>query len=164
MNARSVIPILGIVALQGGLVCSTGFAATRTASFSVSVTVEAGCQVSPAGSATEGAASGSRWGNSPVSVSCSLPVPYQITVDSNPPTALARPDAISPVLSDLPRYAHAEYRDPLQQHDPSITPLEHPQYDQVRPASFGLPAASVETAHFSADDAAPGTITVTIVY
>ncbi|HTW78645.1 MAG TPA: hypothetical protein VME23_03770 [Terracidiphilus sp.] len=164
MNSRSVVSIVGIVALQGGLVCGTGFAATRTASFSVSVTVEAGCQISPAGSATEGAASGSKWGNSPVSVNCSLPVPYQVTVDSIPQATLARPGATIPGLAGLPRYAHADDRDLLPPHDPSITPLEHSDYDQVRPASFGLTAALPEAALCSADDAAPGTITVTIVY
>jgi len=90
MHFRSGLQILVIALLQAGLMSSPGFGATGTTSIAVSVTVEAGCQVSQAVSAAGNATSGlDRW-SAPVSVNCSLPVPYQVAFDRTPRPGFAR--------------------------------------------------------------------------
>ncbi|MGA3129618.1 MAG: hypothetical protein ABSD59_02385 [Terracidiphilus sp.] len=164
MLARSVVPIVAIVALQAGLVCNTGYAATGTASISVSVIVEAGCQVSPAGAVADSGQSGPKELNSPISVNCSLSVPYQVTVNSNPATDLAKPGSTIPGLADLRGFARAGDRNFLLPRAPSIKVTENSEYGLLRPVSLGSPAGIIEAARCSTEDANPGTMTVAIVY
>ncbi len=152
MLARPVVPIVASVALQAGLMCNSGFAATLTTSLSVSVTVEAGCQVSPPASVTESAAPAPQRWNSPISVNCSFPVPYQITVTGSPRPDLSRLASTIPGLADLRDFAHAGDRDLLQPHGRSIEPASDSEYSLLRPVSRTCTAA------------APGTIIVTIIY
>jgi hypothetical protein len=82
MLLKPFLGIFGIAALLSGLMCPAGFAATRITSLSVTATVAAGCQISPASAADTGAKSGKSNWNTPISMSCSLPVAYQIIVSS----------------------------------------------------------------------------------
>lgn len=84
MPLKPFLGILGIAALMTGPMCRAGFAATRTTSLSVTATVAAGCQISPSSAADTGAKSGKSDGTTPISMSCSLPVAYQIIVSGRP--------------------------------------------------------------------------------
>lgn len=75
---RSLLSFLTVAVLTQGLISQATFAATRTTSLSVSVTVVARCQVSPVAPAIEGNKTESD--GPPVLVDCSMPVPYQIAV------------------------------------------------------------------------------------
>jgi len=161
MLARSVVPIVTILALQAGLVCKTGSAATLTSSLSVSVMVEVGCQVSPAGSGAESAAM--KW-NSPVSVNCSLPTPYQVTVSSNPATDPAGLRLANTGLTDLHGFRQVDGRDLLHPNGRSIRPAGDSEYGLVRPVAVGLQAGLTEAARCNAEGADAGTVTVTITY
>ena len=161
MLARSVVPIVTILALQAGLVCKTGSAATLTSSLSVSVMVEVGCQVSPAGSGAESAAM--KW-NSPVSVNCSLPTPYQITVDTGSATDPAGLRLTATDLTELRGLTQVDGRNLLHPNGRSIRPPEDSEYGLVRPAALGLQAGLTEAARCDAESADAGTVTVTITY
>lgn len=162
MFARSVLPIVAIVALQASLVCRTGSAATLTSSLSVSVIVEAGCQVSPAGAGAESAASGPMKWNSPVSVNCSLPTPYQIAVNNSSATYPGGLRLATTSLTDLRGFAHGDGRDLLHPNGRSMRPADDSEYGLVRPIALGLQAGLTESARCDAEDA--GTVTVTITY
>lgn len=151
MRARSVVPVVGMVVMQAWLTCGMGFAASLTASIAVSVTVEAGCQVSPAGYAAEIAASGRKMWDAPVSVNCSLPTPYLVTVHNS---SQADPAGLGSSLSGLGRlsgFGHSGIRDldELRKNDPD--------YGPVLRVSSSLPAGLAE----SSDS---GTVTVTVTY
>lgn len=164
MLPKLVVPILGIVVLQAGLMCSTGFAATNSASLTVSVIVQAGCQVSPNGSVAESTVSGPGTWNSPVSVNCSLPVPYQVTVHSNRGSDLAGLSSTISTLADHSESAPEGDNNLLQQHDRVIRPLRASENGLVRPISLNSPIELINIAHCSADDTNPDTVTVTIIY
>lgn len=161
MFARSVVPIVAIVALQAGLVCRTGSAATLTSSLSVSVVVEVGCQVSPAGSGAESAAT--KW-NSPVSVNCSLPTPYQVTVNGSSAADLTGLRSTTPSVTDLRGFARGDGRDLLHPNGRSIRPADDSEYGLVRPVGLGLQAGLTEAARCETEGADAGTVTVTITY
>lgn len=82
MLTRSLVPMLGTLALEASLLCNVAFAGSHSGSLVVTATVEAGCQVSPLLSAANIAASRPTIKENSVSVSCSLPAPYQISVTS----------------------------------------------------------------------------------
>ena len=137
MLARSLVPIIGTLALEASLLCNAAFAATHSASLVVTVTVEAGCQVSPVLAASEIAAFKSTTWKSPVSVSCSLPVPYQVTV-------------------------HREHVSSATQ----VRPLNLAQESEsglIQPVSLDSSAALIKTADATVG-ANSGTVTVTVDY
>ncbi len=137
MLARSLVPIFGTLALEASLLCNVAFAGTRSASLVVTVTVEAACQVSPVLSADEIAASTSTTWKSPVSVSCSLPVPYQVTV-------------------------HSE-RGPSETRVQSLKLSKESGPGPISPVSLDLSSAVIKTADATAGTNS-GILTVTIVY
>jgi hypothetical protein len=161
------LSVLAIAILSGWL-CNTAFAATRITSLGVSATVVSGCQVSPAAAERSASAPGS-W-TAPVSVVCSLPVAYQVSVSSNSETAngteLAALGSTSSLVAGLPGYAQSRDLDSLRPLDHPVQATEEPAYSLVG-LSSGSPA-SPEGADREADrpvDApAPRTMTVTIVY
>jgi len=137
MLARSLFPIFGTLALEACLLCNPALAATRSASLVVTVTVEAACQVSPVLSAAEIAASRSTSWKNPVSVSCSLPVAYQVTVNSG--------------------------RGPSETRVQSLKLSKESEPGAIRPVSLDLSAAVIKTADATAGTNFD-TLTVTIVY
>lgn len=158
MLLRPFLPVFGIAALMTGPMCRAGFAATRTTSLSVTATVAAGCQISPSSAADTGAKSGKSDGNTPISMSCSLPVAYQIIVSSRP-------------LADHPQSGLAT---PEYAHDYDLN-LSRPQdrlnnltvqsgYDPVRFASRSPAHDHAEPMRCSADDDGSEIVTVTISY
>jgi hypothetical protein len=164
MHFRSVLRFLVIAHLQSGLMCSAGFGATGTSSIAVSVTVEAGCQVSQAVSAAGNATSGlNRW-NAPVSVNCSLPVPYQVAFDRAPRTDFAGLGSSIGNLAGRPGDVQVYDRDLLQRGDMLIEPIERSESGLDEHVSPGLPAWPLEAAHCAADGADSGIITVTVIY
>jgi hypothetical protein len=112
----------------------------------------------------DSAASGLKGVSSPVSVNCTLPVPYQVTVNSNLAPDLARLGSTILTLADPRGFAHADARDLLQSHGQSIRAAQNSEVGLLRPVSLGSPAGLIESARCSAEDANPDTINVTIVY
>jgi hypothetical protein len=184
-TSRASLPVLAI-AVFPGLLCNTAFAATRTTSLMVSVTVAAGCQVSPALSAAEPTASAPNVWNAPVSVNCSLPVPYQVDISSNPQIGpgiepgiehgselgieLAGLGSTSAAAVGLPGYAYPRDLDSLRapNHtvDQPVQATGEPAYSLVG-LSSGLPVSpqgADEGTNGNPDAPVRGTITVTIVY
>ena len=163
MFARSVVPMVGIFALQAGLVCNTGFAATGVASLSVSATVEVGCQVSPDGSAAS-VESETKRSSSLVSVSCSLPVPYLVTMNRSSQAELAAPDTTALGLSNLSGVRRVSDGGLLRAHDWPLGSAGESEYDPIRQVFLGLPPGLAEAAQGTAENPDPGIITVAIVY
>ena len=137
MLARSFVPMFGTLALGASLLCNAAIAATGSASLTVTVTVEAGCQVSPVFSATEIAALRSTTWQNPVSMSCSLPVPYQVAV-------------------------HSEFA-PSGMRAQSLNLAKESDLGLVRPGALDLSAAVIQTAGAAAGTNS-GTVTVTVDY
>lgn len=164
MHFRSVLQILVIELLQSGLMCSAGFGATGTSSIAVSVTVEAGCQVSRSVSAAGNATSGlERW-IAPVSVNCSLPVPYQVAFDRAPRTDFAELGSSIGSLAGRPGNVQVYDRDLLQRGDMLIEPIESSESGLVGHVYPGLPAGPLEAPHCAAEVVGSGIITVTVIY
>jgi spore coat protein U-like protein len=164
MFPKSVLPILGIVSLQAGQMCSPGFAATHTTSVSVSATVVAGCQVSPVPFAAKGAVSDSRGWGAPISMSCSLPVPYQISVTNGARTNLAPLGSAGSNLAGPSPYARTYHLGLSEPEIRSNDSTEESNHGFVRVSSTGLLADSIGAGHGTAEDANSETITVTITY
>jgi hypothetical protein len=175
LTSRSSLSALAI-AIFSGLLCNTAFAATHITSLSVSATVVSGCQVSSA--SAEPASSGPNSWSAPVSVVCSLPVAYQVSVSSNSQMdpgishgmELAGLSSGSQALAGLPGYAQARDLD-----SPRVpnSPIDHRAEAPGEPAysltgvSSGSPAVSADAKNGvdrPADTPNPGTMTVTIVY
>jgi hypothetical protein len=112
----------------------------------------------------DSAASGLKGVSSPVSVNCTLPVPYQVTVNSNLAPDLARLGSTILTLADPRGFAHADARDLLQSHGQSIRAAQNSEYSLLQPVSLGSPTALMNAARCSAENADPGTMTVTVVY
>jgi len=162
--AFRVWPRFLAVAMLSGLMGNVAFAATRTASLLVSVSVLAGCQVSPALYSAERPASAANGLSAPVSVNCSLPVSYQVSVDSLPTTELASLGSTGPDLAGLRGYANPYELDSLRALDESIHATGEPEYLLAELAPSGLPVVSGDGDYRPADGPEPETITVTIVY
>jgi len=162
MLARSVILILASISLQAGPLCNLGFAATGTAALSVSVTVEAGCQVSPKNSVAEAAAYGPQRWNSPVSVNCSLPAPYQVVYDRTPTNDVAALGSSMRSLTGRPATLQAYDRNHLERGGMLIEPMEKSESAEL--VTAGLPAEPLHAAHCAAEVADSGFITVTVIY
>jgi hypothetical protein len=160
--------------MLSGLLGKPAFAATRTSSLLVSVTVEAGCQISSAPSSAAGAASTANGWNAPVSVNCSFPVPYQVNVSSSAGIEpgiehgieLASIGPPNPVVAGLPGFAHSQDFDPVRATDQPLQAAAEPETSLVE-VSSGLLSSSEsadEGTNRNADAPLPGTMTVTIVY
>jgi hypothetical protein len=164
MHFRSVLQILVIAFLQSGLMCSAGFGATGTSSIAVSVTVEAGCQVSQAVSPVRNATSGlDRW-NAPVSVNCSLPVPYQVAFDTTSRTDFAGLGSSIESLAGRSGNVQVYDRDLLERGGMLIEPIESSESGLDDHVSPGLPAGPLEAPHCAAEVADSGIMTVTVIY
>lgn len=162
MLARSVVLIVASISLQAGPMCNLGFAATGTASLSVSVTVEAGCQVSQKSSVAEAAAYGHQRWNSPVSVNCSLPVPYQVVFDRTPTNDLGGRGSSMWNLTGRPGNVQGYDRDLLEREGMLIGPMEKSESAEL--VTPGLPAGPPDAAHCAAEVADSRIITVTVIY
>ncbi len=160
----SALQSLPAIAVLSGLLCPAAFAATRTGSLLVSATVVSGCQVSPALSAAEGAASAPNGWSVPVSVTCSLPVSYQVEVSSNSSLELAGLGSPSPAAAGLQGYGRARDLDSLPTPDQPTKAAAGTEQGAAGLLSPGLPPGSVDIANGPADGPDPGAITVTIVY
>jgi hypothetical protein len=163
MHFKSVLQFLVIALLQSGLMCSAGFGATGTSSIAVSVTVEAGCRVSHAVSAAGNAALELDRSNAPVSVNCTLPVPYVVAYDRAPMTDFAGPGSSIGSLAGRPGNVQVYDRD-LQRGDMLIEPIESSESGVDKHVSPGLPAGPLEAPQCGADGSDSGIITVTVVY
>ena len=161
MLGKSVVLFVVLDALALGLVPGVAFAATRTTSISVTATVVAGCQVSPATTAAGTAPSGAAGLNAPISMDCSLPVAYQVTISGSPRTGFGRLGPTVPEFADLPRYARASDLDSLQPQGRSIDSAGEFEYG---PVSSGSTTGSVEGERCTAYGAGDGTVTVTIAF
>jgi hypothetical protein len=174
-TSRSSLSALALVVLSG-LLCKTASAATHITSLSVSATVVSGCRVSP-GSAEPAASEPNSW-SAPVSVVCSLPVAYQVSVSSNSEMApgighgmeLAGLGSSSQALAGLAGYAQTRDLDSLRVPN---NPINHRAEAAGDPAYslIGLPSESPAASgdlnngvDRPADTPAPGITTVTIVY
>jgi hypothetical protein len=164
MHFKSVLQFLVIALLQSGLMCSAGFSATSTSSIAVSVTVEAGCRVSHAVSAAGNAALELDRSNAPVSVNCTLPVPYEVAYDRAPMTEFAGLGSSIGSLEGRPGNVQVDDRDLLEQGDMLIEPIESSESGLDKHVSPGLPAGPLETPHCAADGSDSGIITVTVIY
>jgi hypothetical protein len=164
MHFRSVLQILVIALLQSGPMCGAGFGATGASSIAVSVTVEAGCQVSPMISAAANATSGLKGWIAPVSVDCSLPVPYQVAFDRALRTDFAGPGASIGNLAGSPGNVQVYDRDLLERRNIPIEPIEGSEFSPDERVFTGLPANPLEAPHCAADGADSGIITVTVIY
>jgi hypothetical protein len=166
----SVAVVLGLLSL-----CNSAFAATRTNSLFVSATVVAGCQVSPA--SAEPAAGGSSTlpalFAAPVSVSCSLPVAYQVNVSSNSEMShgieLAGLSSTAPAVAGLPGYTDRDLESLRAQGHIVDQPSQatgEPAYSLVGSSSTlpASPESAVESPNRNPDASTAGSITVTIVY
>jgi hypothetical protein len=94
MPGKCVISTLVLAALTVVAVAQAAHAATPTTSFAVTAYVEAQCRVSPNPSAfqirsSELTVSGQVHSEAAASVNCSLPVAYQIVVESSPQMRLS---------------------------------------------------------------------------
>jgi|HubBroStandDraft_1064217.scaffolds.fasta_scaffold231924_1 hypothetical protein len=162
----SVAVVLGLLSL-----CNSAFAATRTNSLFVSATVAAGCQVSPA-SAEPAAGAPNAWTAS-VSVSCSLPVAYQVEVSGNSEMShgieLAGLSSTAQAVAGLPGYTYRDLDSLRAQGHTVDQPLQatgEPAYSLVGPSSAlpASPESADEGANRNPDAPTAGSITVTIVY
>ncbi len=164
MHFRSGLQILVIALLQAGPMSSAGFGATGTSSIAVSVTVEAGCQISQAALVTGNASSGlNRW-DAPVSVNCSLPVPYQVAFDRTPRAGFGGLGSSIGNLAGRPGNVQVYDRDLIQLEDLPIEPIVSSESGLDVLVSPGLPAGPPEAAHCAAYGEDSGIITVTIIY
>jgi hypothetical protein len=147
------------IAVVSGLLSHSAWAATGTTSLLVSTTVEAGCQVSPSASVP----------SSPnrVSVNCTLPVAYQVSVVVVPQTAHADPGSTGPDLAGLGGDAHAQDLGSLRPQSQAVPLSSDSQHGLASLASnlpLSLPADSLESAPHPAGGQDSGTVSVTIVY
>jgi hypothetical protein len=164
MFLKSVLRVLGTAALQTGLMCCPGLAATHTTSLSVSATVVARCQVSPILNAAKSAVSKSKGWETPISMNCSLPVPYQISVTDSSRTDSASFDSIRSDVTGPSSHAYNPnpgFFQPRRWPDDSA---EEPNHGLVRPFSAGLPADSIKAEHRTGEGSHQETITVTVIY
>lgn len=169
MFPKSVLPILGIVSLQAGLMCSSGFAATRAASVSVSATVVAGCQVSRAPFAAKGNVPESKGWALPISMSCSLPLPYQIAVTNSARTGLSPLPGPLPAQLASTRLNIAGPSSYADTHNPGLLQPRNRPDDSTEESNHGLVSLlstsfPADSGRRSAEDAYSETITVTITY
>jgi len=152
----ALLPILIIAIFQSGPACHKAFATTSTASISVSVIVQAGCQVSPAPST-----SGPNGGRAPISMNCTLPVPYQVSVESLPQTNSATLGSTGLALATLSGPDRPLLSKPL---DWPIESATSPAYARTALITSGFPAVPIEAAPSNVDGADSKTLTVTITY
>jgi len=110
---RLVLSIMGGI-LAMCLTSTPALAATLTASIAVSVTVEAGCQVSPGPVAPKYSIAELATLRTPAPVDCSMTVPYQVVVAVSPRTALPAGNSPSFNVGGIPEYAQSRNVDPLQ--------------------------------------------------
>jgi hypothetical protein len=150
-------PLLAIAAVSG-LLCTSALAATHTASVLVSATVVSGCQVSPALSAAQRAASATDGWSASVSVSCSLPVSYQVAVGNSAGIELAGLGPASPLVT-----AYGRTRDLASPRTPD-EPTPAAAGDDHGLAELIAAQSSVGPGDRPADGSDPGTVIVTIVY
>jgi spore coat protein U-like protein len=159
MSLKSVLRILGIATLQTGMMCSPGLAATRTTSLSITATVVAGCRVSSVLFAAQSAVSESKGRETIISMNCSLPVPYQISVITS---ARTDPTALGLTRSDFAGPSSYALTNNLRNRpDDSI---EEPNNGLARLLFVGLPVDSINVRHCTAEDTHSETITVIITY
>ncbi len=157
-------PLLAI-AVFSGLLCTAASAATRTASLLVSTTVATGCQVSPVLSAAQRAASAPNGWGTAVSVSCSLPVSYQVDVSNGSLIELAGLGPSSPTVTGLSGYGGARNPDSLRRPDePTQASAQADDHGLAGLLSPDATQGSAGVADRSGDGPGPGTVTVTIVY
>lgn len=168
MHFRSVLRVPAMVLLQAGLMCGTGFAATGTASLAVSVTVEAGCEVSYAAAGAGDTQSRPDPWNSPVSVHCTLPVSHQVVFERSPGSDSGERGPGIWSHSGLPRNLQQIYnREPAQGGDAKEQGDalgEKPEPALSEFVTRSLPASLLEAAHCAADDPDAKTVTVTVIY
>lgn len=158
MLLKSVLPSFGIATLQAVLMCNPGFAATRTASISVSATVVAGCQVSPVQSAAKSTALEAKHWETSVSMSCSLPVPYQVSITNSVRTDLVPRGPINSDPAGPFPYARTiglSLLQPRDLPDDSINESDH--------GSTSVQADSIKGPR-TTEDTHSETITVTVIY
>lgn len=164
MQPRSVLPILVFGLLQTGPMCVTGFGATGNSSVAVSVTVQVGCQVSPAASAAGVAISGSSRWSAPISVNCSMPMTYQVVFD--------RTSSAYFVGLGSSRWNLAGRLGNVQMYDPNLfeqmraphESSEKPESSLKEVVSPGLPPMPINAAHCSDGNEDTGIVTVAVIY
>jgi hypothetical protein len=159
MLLKPFLPILGIAALFSALTCRAGFAATRTTSFSVTATVAAGCRISPASTPDTRPESGksNHW-NPPISMNCSLPVPYQIIVLSRPMADHPQFDLVTPGYSHDYDLNLSRTQDRLN--NSGVASSNEP----VGFVSRSVTQGHAEAMRCTADDDGSEIMTVTIIY
>jgi hypothetical protein len=143
------------VAVLSGLLSHAALAATGTTSLLVSTTVEAGCLVSP----TAGVSSGPNR----VSVSCTLPVAYQVSVVVVPQSPHANIGSTGPDLASLSGGAYTRDLGSLRPQSQPVPAASDAGHGLASLAST-LPADSFETVRGPDDGKDSGAVSVTIVY
>ena len=158
MCTRLAVSIFALAVIKLGMLPVTGLATTRSASFAVTVTVEARCQVNAA--AKSGSVPG-RW-NQPVAVNCSLPVPYLVGWKGGAAT-----DNVGPVSSEA---GSAEERSGSagpwfgEPRNRRIETIEAPASGRAESMSSVAPAGVGDIEQCQSDRADSGVITVTVDY
>jgi hypothetical protein len=153
--------------LSGGLRSHPVDAATKTASFAVTTTVEAGCEVSPRTTSSEIGGSGQVSFTPTASVNCTPPVPYLIIV--NGASGTRNGVAGLPQTEVATTTAYTNSRSPELFEVWSLPYGASSSMDQTASSfedfSFwGTHAWSKEAASCSRFDAPPATVTLTIIY
>lgn len=82
MRLNPTLSVFVVGFLASGLGLRPAFAATATASFTVSATVVAGCQATPATQGFKSYAAATASATSTISVTCTQPTPYVVSLDS----------------------------------------------------------------------------------
>jgi hypothetical protein len=142
------------------LLSTPAFAATRTTSLLVSMTVEPSCQVSSTLTSSANGSPAATGQGSPVSMSCSIPVPYQMNVSNGSRVEVAGLVSLSPVVASLPGYASSRAANSLPAQD---GPTQAAGDDNHGLAGL-LAAESMAASDGSAQAIDPGAVVVSIVY
>ncbi len=166
MGRKSAVPILAIATLTLWLVSSPALAATRTTSFGVTATVEAGCQASASYAAAGNSASSQAGRRPAVSVDCTFAVPYRVIVSNSARAGMEA--AGSPETDPAYMLAYNESRDPdlLESWGGlfGADSREESEFGSLRPLSSAMLPGYESAPRCVAYAADTETITATIVY